>query len=192
MMHDFDEAYLYSLAKSSIEHGLTHGAPLMLNPRLQSPIYSAPAQVGVSLFNGQTNLGCQINIFNKKPLHKAVTESAYNAGFKDPRFLPVNKNVLSKASVELVFLLDDKRIKSKLSISEIAKQIEPDDTVYLISGSLNAFMFPTMHARYFSLEEYLKAIKAKAKISESFPWENITVILIKTKVLEAKLYSEIK
>jgi len=192
MTLNFDEDYLFSLAKASIEHGLIHGAPLILNPRLQQENYREPAIVGVSIFIGQSNLGCQINSYNKKPLHKAVTQSAYDAGFKDNRFLPVNKNLLSKASIEITFLLDQKSTRSKLTLSELAKEIQKNDTVSLILGSSNAFMFSSMQKFYPDIKEYLKAIRLKAKIPESVSWESITALLTKTEVLEAKPYSEIK
>ena len=65
------------------------------------PVLREPAGAFVTLTEHEELRGCIGSIVPTAPLYQAVAASAYNAAFRDPRFLPVTRSELDHLKIEI-------------------------------------------------------------------------------------------
>ncbi len=172
--------FLLQLAKSSIEHSLLHDAPLFLNPRLQDPAMMVERDTFVSLSVNSRNVGCMGTVFKPSPLFNSVLVNAFRAGFGDPRFSKVNKNLLSLATIAVYELSPVNRSFNIGSVEPFCDLIRPEDSLVITHGKSQALMLNTEQCKHKSLLDFVKVTRQKAGIPESVQWTEITGTLIPT------------
>ena len=81
---------LVELAGRSIDHGLVHGTPAPVDLAGIAPALRAERAAFVTLFDAAGELrGCIGSIEAHRPLAEDVSENAFAAAFRDPRFPPL-------------------------------------------------------------------------------------------------------
>lgn len=105
-----EQWHLLDLARQAIVAKLT-GAALELRPPA-SPRLLRKSGAFVTLRIGKNLRGCIGVVQGVKPLYQTVQEAAEAAAFQDPRFSPLNKEELSKISIEISVLSPLRRISS--------------------------------------------------------------------------------
>jgi AmmeMemoRadiSam system protein A len=92
---------LLQIARESIE-AVLDGRRIELNPESFDEALRRPAGAFVTLTTGDDDLrGCIGSIHPSAPLYRAVSESAINAAFRDPRFFPVRKAEWPNIHIEI-------------------------------------------------------------------------------------------
>lgn len=183
--------YLLSLAKTCIEHALIHEAPLLVDIRKIKHEFLLPTETCVSLEIGTRNLGCYINHMRPTPMFKSIIDSAYNAAFKDSCAGPVNKNSLSKATLNFNCLLPQRKFLLIESLGKLVDEIESDDTLVLRHEATMSIMPATEQKRYGSITASIMGAREKAGIRPEVNWREISACLIKTSFTYSLPYSEI-
>ena len=99
MLTDLQKQQMLQIAKNSIGWGLRYGEPLVLNLADYDESLQAPGASFVTL-NRQGQLrGCIGSLEARRPLVEDVSENAYAAAFRDPRFNPLQNRHCSNRSV---------------------------------------------------------------------------------------------
>ncbi len=92
------------IARHSIEQGLDAGAPLALDLAEFEPVLCEAAAVFVTLtLKGQLR-GCIGSLQARDALAQAVSNAAFNAAFRDPRFAGVSVAELEQIKIEISVL----------------------------------------------------------------------------------------
>ena len=101
MLNSEQRTRLLQIARSSIESVL-NGVRPHLDANDFDEDLRRPAGVFVSLHKGDRELrGCIGSIQPVHPLYQAVSVSAINAAFRDPRFFPVEQEELREVHIEI-------------------------------------------------------------------------------------------
>ncbi len=92
---------LSGIARSSIRHGLSHGAP----EALALCDYPAPLREKLASFvtlrQGSDLRGCVGTTYAAHPLAEDLTRNAFLSAFKDPRFLPLAASEFAATAIEV-------------------------------------------------------------------------------------------
>ena len=190
-MNSIDYEYLFKLAKTSIEHGLAHDAPLFLNPRYIDPIYLKNQRTFVSLTMNEKNIGCMGNT-GPTMFYNAILTNAFRSAFRDDRFPPLNKNTIKKAFIKIYLLADDFKSLKVKNIDQLSKEIDKNHSLHLIFENRSAIMLSTIQKEYKSIEDFIFATMDKAKISRQPDWNRIKIELYPTIHTNDKKLTEIE
>jgi len=192
-MSSIDYNYLYSLARSSIDHGLLHAAALYLNPKFIDPIYLTEESTYVSLSINNKNIGCIGNALNKEFFYNSILKNAFKAAFDDDRFAPLNKNSFTKTQIQIHHLLSEGERKLRVnSLYELLPLINKNDSLQLLYGNKKPLMLSFVQRNFKSLTDYILATMDKGSIPKTANvWSNIEIRLIPTFIAEKHKLSEI-
>jgi len=91
-------------ARRSIELGIDTAAPLQLDIDELEPVLREPAAVFVTLTQAGELRGCIGSLQALDALAQAVTNAAFNAALRDPRFARVGASELDKIKIEISVL----------------------------------------------------------------------------------------
>ena len=101
MLSPQQRSQLLRIAREAIETVLDGRRP-ELDPEQFEDVLRRPAGAFVSLHTKEGDLrGCVGSILPVAPLCQAVSMSAVNAAFRDPRFLPIRKDELPRIHIEI-------------------------------------------------------------------------------------------
>src|SRR5688500_10238688 len=101
MLNQEQREQLLRIARESIEAVLA-GNRAGVDPSQLDPDLTKPSGVFVSLHTRGGDLrGCIGSIQPVAPLFQAVSSSAVNAAFRDPRFFPVQRDELADLHIEI-------------------------------------------------------------------------------------------
>lgn len=190
-MNSVDNSYIFKLAKTSIEHGLIHGAALFLNPRYIDPIYLTNQRTFVSLTMYEKNIGCMGNT-TPMMLYNSILINSFQSAFRDNRFPPLNKNSIKKTFIRIYYLNNDfKKIKVK-NIDQLVTEIKDNHSLRLIYEKNSAIMLSTMQKEYRTIEDFIFATMDKGKISKRVNWNTMSIELYPTIHTENKKLIEIE
>jgi AMMECR1 domain-containing protein len=181
----------FSIIKSSIEHGFIFDGHRMFNPALLSDKFKTPVHVFVSLKHKDSLVGCQGNFGNPLPLFEALGRSAFNAGFRDARFPPINQNVLPKLSIEIHLLSPAVSGSVIFDINEFCSRLDTDDCVFLRSHDKEAFFLSSVQKSFSSKLLFMQALKDKAGIDSKTPWYFLNTMTAKTLSVYSQPYRSI-
>lgn len=103
LLADADRQRLLVIAHASIAHGLAHGCAARIEPGQESPALQAPGAAFVTLeLYGQLR-GCigSLEPHEGRTLAADVSENAYAAAFRDPRFAPLSQHELAPLLISI-------------------------------------------------------------------------------------------
>lgn len=162
---------LLEIAKTSIEHGLESGKPAVVSQTEYDRELQLERASFVSLhINGHLR-GCMGKLKAVMPLVQDVAENAFNAAFRDPRFLPLNLKELAILELEISVLGIPEEIQFDSEL-DLIKQLRPDrDGLILETQNHRGTFLPVVWQYYPKPEEFLSKLKAKAGLREDF-WSN--------------------
>jgi AmmeMemoRadiSam system protein A len=123
-LSDKQRDFLLQVARQSLHTGLDRGEPAAVTLHGLAEALTAPRGVFVTLTQQGRLRGCIGSLEASEPLVSAVTESAYNAAFKDPRFSQLAPQELDTTLVEISILSPMESLPAS-SRSELLSSLRP-------------------------------------------------------------------
>lgn len=154
---------LLALARESIRHGIEYGRPH--TPELQN-LPQALQSNGccfVTLEKQGQLRGCIGSLTAYQPLGLDVTEHAFQAAFRDPRFPPLQREEVAELSVHLSVIGPPERILCN-SETELLSQLRPgtDGLILEASSVQRATFLPSVWAHLRDPADFLVHLRRKA------------------------------
>jgi hypothetical protein len=153
---------LLHLARASIRHGLQRGVPLPVQP---AEFGEALRRIGASFVTLEQEgrlRGCIGHLEAVQPLVIDVTENAYNAAFRDPRFTPVREDELERIEIE-ISLLSQAHPLHFASEEDLIDQLRPGvDGLILEDGRHRGTFLPSVWSTLPEPRAFLSQLKRKA------------------------------
>ncbi len=163
-----EQKYLLSIAKQSIENGLegsqadtdSSALPVELE-RLKNPGASF-----VTLNKDDQLRGCIGTLEAVRPLHEDVSHNAYNAAFRDPRFMPLTKHEVAQLNVGISYLTAPVPMKNVVTLNDLLDQLQPGEDGLIISeGFRRATFLPSVWEQLPDKQLFVQHLLRKAGIS---------------------------
>jgi len=166
---------LLDLARASIDFGLRHGRPLA------APLDECPPELRehrasfVTLQRQGTLRGCIGSLEARRPLIADVTENAYAAAFRDPRFPPVALHEFADLEIHLSLLTPPEPVEAA-SESDLLRQLRPgEDGLILQEGSRRATFLPAVWESLPEPHRFVRHLKQKAGLPAEYWSDTLTV-----------------
>lgn len=112
--------------------------------------------------------GCIGSLEARRSLYDDIKENAISAGFRDPRFFPLQEDEISKIKIEISILTPLKEITFE-SENEILNRIVPFKMGLLLEYGYNRGTFlPQVWEYYPEPKDFFNHLKQKAGLREDF------------------------
>jgi len=175
---------LLDLAYRSIEIGLKTGHPLNINLRDYSAELSQQRATFVTIEKNKQLRGCMGMLEAVLPLAEDISENAFSAAFKDPRFPPLEKDELSKIELHLSILSPSVEMEFT-SEEDLISQIQPNiDGLILQSGARRGTFLPSVWQSIPTTLHFLQHLKQKAGLSKTYWSDEIKVYRYTTEMVD--------
>jgi AmmeMemoRadiSam system protein A len=162
---------LLTLAKNSIQHGLSTGKPLPLNLSDFPAELTAQRATFVTLEKQGQLRGCIGLLSAVRPLAEDIAENAFSAAFQDPRFPPLAAHELAELEIHLSILSSSEPMTFS-SEQDLLNQIQPNiDGLILQEGNLRGTFLPSVWQQLPDPNQFLRHLKQKAGLPSNY-WSN--------------------
>jgi len=157
---------LLAAAEAAVDHGLAHGMP----PHVNAAAYPAPLReprgVFVTLLDPAGELrGCLGQIEGDDPLVAAVSECAWGAAFRDPRFAPLTAAERAGLRCRLSVLTPPEPIDFA-SEADLVEGLEPGlDGILIDTDDHRGTLLPAVWHQLPEPAAFWQAVKRKAGLS---------------------------
>lgn len=159
---------LLRLARSSIEHGLKHGEPLLVNCDDLHQALTQPAATFTTLRLAGNLRGCCGTLEAALPLATDVARSAFQAAFRDSRFNPVEATELQKLKLEVSVLSSLEPIPVT-DEAELLSRLQPGtDGLVIVEGGRRATFLPKVWESLPEPHRFLAQLKAKCGLPRDY------------------------
>jgi hypothetical protein len=160
-------AILLDLARRSIAHGLEEGRPLPLDPEAYPEPLRERLAAFVTLNLSGTLRGCIGHLEAVQPLVLDVTENAYAAAFRDPRFPPLSRREFPDLTIHISVLTPPEPMTFS-SEADLLAQIRPGiDGLILSDGHARGTFLPSVWESLPQASDFLTHLKRKAGLPAS-------------------------
>lgn len=174
---------LLDLAYRSIESGLKTGHPLNINLRDYAPELSQQRATFVTLEKNKQLRGCIGMLEAVLPLAEDVSENAFSAAFKDPRFPALEKPELKDLDIHISILSPSKQIEFS-SEEDLISQLQPHiDGLILVTGSRKGTFLPSVWQSIPTPDQFLQHLKQKAGLPKNYWSDEIKVYRYTTEII---------
>jgi len=168
---DVEQQQLLTVARTSIQHGLTKGRAF--NPQITE--YSANLQAVrasfVTLNIAGELRGCIGTATARLPLVSDVAQHAYAAAFSDPRFPPLTQPELSQITLH-ISILNPPELMQFDSEAGLLQQLRPHiDGLILRAHAQQALFLPAVWAVLPEPTQFVQRLKLKAGLPSDY-WSN--------------------
>ena len=126
--------------------------------------------------------GCVGTLNSFQPLYEDVISNAVNAGFRDYRFNPLNKQELNEISIEVFVLSKPRKINSK-NLTLLKLSLKKDLGVILKKGPNSATFLPQMWKEFPNKKDFLERLSLKAGLKKD-EWRDSDIYTYKIKVFK--------
>jgi len=152
---------LVELARESIQRGLMTGRPLQPDPRTDEAELLEPGASFVTLEIKRELRGCIGTLEPGRPLLIDVSENAFRAAFRDPRFPPLHHDEYRVLSVQ-VSVLNLPEPMAVESEADLVRQLQPGvDGLTLSDGERRATFLPSVWEQLNDAHEFVLHLKRK-------------------------------
>jgi MEMO1 family protein len=157
---------LLDLARASIINGLASGAPLTPAAGGSLPaILGAPGASFVTLRRRGRLRGCIGTFVAARPLMVDVAQNAFNAAFRDPRFLPLRHDELAELELSVALLTRPAEIACD-GDDDLLRQLEPrQDGLIITDQGKQALFLPAVWHEIGEPRQFLAQLKLKAGLA---------------------------
>lgn len=162
---------LLGVAHAAIDHGLAHGEPPALDPRAYPAPLQAERAAFVTLLDGSGGLrGCIGSIEAQRPLVADVSENAFAAAFRDPRFPPLAPAERPGLACRLSVLTPPEPLPFA-DEDDLLARIEPGvDGLLIESGRRRGTLLPAVWEQLPEPLAFWRTLKRKAGLDmDEFP-----------------------
>lgn len=155
---------LLSTARDSIQHGLRHQRALpVIVENYPEPLREIRAAF-VTLHNHAGLRGCIGTTTAVAPLIISVSDNAYAAAFRDPRFKPLAEPEFTDIHISLSILTPSEEMRFTLE-SDLLMQLRPNiDGLIIERHTRKATFLPSVWSTLRKPEDFLRQLKLKAGI----------------------------
>ncbi len=181
-LSDEDKSRLLALARKSLLHYLDNRQTLdtsNLNIELNEAITENRAAF-VTLKRNSRLRGCIGDLVPRQALYKSVIQNAFNAGFNDRRFTPLEKSEYDKITIEISALTPPVPVSSPYEI-----RLGIDGVILRKEGRLAVFLPQVATEQGWNIEQTLSHLSLKAGLPPD-AWKNNAVFF----VFQAEVFSE--
>ncbi len=175
---------LLSLARDAIRHGLSAGDPPSTATGDMPEPLRAPGAAFVTLtLDGQLR-GCIGSLQAYRPLGVDVSDNAYNAAFRDPRFPPLTAAEFERLHVHISILTPPEPMEFA-SEQDLLQQLNPgkDGLIIAAAGRRGTFL-PSVWEQLPDREDFLRHLKLKAGLSPNYWSDDVQVWRYGTESIE--------
>ena len=159
---------LLQIAKESIAHGLAASLPLPVDLKTLPQELSETRATFITLFMGENLRGCIGTLNAYQPLAQDVSEHAFAAAFRDPRFPPVTEKEKTELKIK-ISLLNPSEPMIFHSEEDLLNQLRPGiDGVVLAWGQHRGTFLPSVWDDVPDKKEFLAHLKIKARLAPDF------------------------
>jgi AmmeMemoRadiSam system protein A len=153
---------LRQIARASIQHGLSHGCSLMVDPtQHQRELQGIGASFVTLKLYGQLR-GCIGTLEASRPLVVDIAHNAFNAAFRDPRFSPVDHYETEELALHISVLSAPEAFPVR-DESELLQRLRPGvDGLILAEGSRRGTFLPSVWEQLPEPGAFLAHLKLKA------------------------------
>ena len=170
-MKTSDQAILLDIAKSSISYGFAHDTFLPVNLSQYSNLLHETRATFVTLHNKGQLRGCVGTLSAIRSILEDISHNAFNAAFRDPRFLPVRKDEIDQLNIQISILSDCKELIFT-SEQSLLEQLRPGiDGLVLSEGKNKSTFLPSVWDEIPTPEQFLVQLKKKAGLPQDY-WSN--------------------
>lgn len=166
-----EKEILLDTARHSIEHGLKYGNSLQVEANNYSTALQAKRACFVTINKKGELRGCIGALVAQRALIIDVSENAFLAAFRDPRFPPVSDQELEQLELHISVLSPPEPMTFS-DEADLISQIRPDvDGLILEAGNHRGTFLPSVWESLKTPEDFLRQLKRKAGLAESY-WSN--------------------
>ena len=153
---------LLAIAYTSLCHGLEAHAPWPVDATLIDASLSELGACFVTLKKEGHLRGCIGSLEARQALAIDVSQNSFNAGFRDPRFPPLNADELSQLDIE-VSILTPAEAMDVDSQQQLLEQLRPQiDGLIIEDGGHRATFLPSVWESLPNAVDFLDHLKLKA------------------------------
>jgi AmmeMemoRadiSam system protein A len=166
---------LLHVAVDAIRHGLARGIPLPVRIQDYSPELQQPRACFVTLHLGGNLRGCIGHLEAMQALVKDVSDNAYAAAFRDPRFPPVNGNEVNRLDIHISVLGPSEPLHFD-SEQDLLQKIRPGvDGLILEEKNHRGTFLPSVWESLPQPLDFLRHLKIKAGLSANYWSDEIKI-----------------
>lgn len=163
-----EKSILLDTAKQSIAYGLEHQRALPIDLQNYSSLLKSQAATFVTLNLHQQLRGCIGTLEAYQPLIADVSEHAYSAAFRDPRFSAVTEKELAQLEIHISILTPSEAMTFS-SEEDLLNQLRPGIDGLIISDSRHKATFlPSVWEQLSEPREFLNHLKRKAGLDVNY------------------------
>lgn len=175
---------LLTLAKNSIQHGLTTGKPLSVKLADFPAELTVHRATFVTLQKKGQLRGCIGILSAIRPLVEDIAENAFSAAFNDPRFPPLAADEFNELDIHLSILTPAEPMAFS-SEQDLISQLQPNiDGLIFQEGSRRGTFLPSVWAQLPEPKQFLRHLKQKAGLSPDYWSNSIKVFRYTTEIIE--------
>lgn len=163
---------MLDVARRSIAHGLEQGTPLRVDP-LQFPEKLQARRACFVTLNRQGQLrGCIGHLEPVQTLIEDVTENAFAAAFRDPRFPPLQASETADLTIDISVLSEPEPIDFT-DQQDLLHQIRPGVDGLILEGPLGhrGTFLPSVWEQLPDRAQFLAHLKLKAGLPADY-WDD--------------------
>lgn len=173
MLSDNHKKLLKQIATDSIEYGLTHQRPLLVDLLTMPDELTEHRATFVTLEINNQLRGCIGTLEVQRPLAEDVAFNSYAAAFSDSRFPSINNDELIKLSIHISILKPAVELNIQ-SETDLIKQLKPDiDGLIIEDNSHRATFLPSVWQSLPHAEDFVHHLKIKAGFDADYWSKNI-------------------
>jgi len=159
---------LLGIARRSLAHGAAAGRPLDVGGLPLEPALAAVGASFVTLHEAETLRGCIGTLEPHRPLAEDVAENAFGAGFRDPRFPPVQAGELERLSISVTLVGTAQAVGARTE-AELLETVRPrTDGLTLELGARRATFLPAVWEQLPEPRDFLQQLRRKAGLAPDF------------------------
>ncbi len=175
---------LIQLAYASIDWGLLYGKALPVNLDEYEIDLIQPRACFVTLHKDQQLRGCIGSLEAHQPLVKDISDNAFAAAFRDPRFNPLSKAEKDQINLSISVLSPATAMQFS-SEQDLLNQIKPGiDGLIIQEGSRRGTFLPSVWEQLPDKQQFLQHLKLKAGLSSDYWSDAISVSRYQTEAFE--------
>jgi AmmeMemoRadiSam system protein A len=175
---------LLQLASDSIEWGLKHGKPLPVSLDEFEQALQQDRACFVTLHENNQLRGCIGTLEAHQPLVKDISDNAFNAAFRDPRFNALQAEEKDRLKLSISVLTPSTAMTFS-SEQDLIEQIEPGvDGLILQDGYRRGTFLPSVWEQLPDKKQFLQHLKLKAGLAADHWSDSIQVSRYHTESFE--------
>lgn len=183
------QAYFLSVVKTTIEHGMRHDAPPILNPWTPPDFSKVIGEVQVSLVWPTGSLTAS-NHRTPTQLWIGIRALAFEAALRKPQ--RVCRYLLDQTTVRVEICESPGRALVQRTLEELEQSIYDGETIALSDGTHSALAVASSRKYFDSNRDFLCDLRTRAGIPEDVEWQRLFLHVNRTRPAFEAPYQQIQ